>query len=429
MSYFVNGLKTLGIVLLLCGGSAGIPVSAETNPPRESASATDSVVAFSKTLTLAWKQSAPDFLSAQGWNREFRWQKSEGRAKNAPTEYAAYLNGKKVWGLEAEQVIVEESAGRVQQIEIMFFNKGDTVSRLSGNSRFMEKRGEKRELAESHWEKYYKRIRAGLSALGKSKPGKLGSMKLRRRVEIWENQGNAFLLDAEENEFVRVYVVPLANLKELTSSRTERAQGNLRENIVRRPTGDVFIDSVPMVDQGQKGYCAPATIERVLRYYGIEELDMHKIAELANTQAGGGTVFTSVVKSLSPILKKNRLKFSTQRLQFSKIKQSIDKGVPLFWGMYTAPAYEARLESNTLARSQASNFAAFAKNLKRMEALEIPQAELRNYGHLCLIIGYNTKTKEICVSNSWGEHAKEQWIRFEDAEAVSQQVPLYLLER
>ena len=49
---------------------------------------------------------------------------------------------------------------------------------------------------------------------------------------------------------------------------------------------------------------------------------------------------------------------------------------------------------------------------------------------MCLIIGYNLKTKEICVSDSWGDYAAEQWISFEDALYVSQKnVQLYSLEK
>lgn len=427
MMRFGNGLKLWCLACCLCCGAADAFSLVEKDAV-QSADKADSPAAFSFALESAWTDSAETFLSKQAWDRAFRWQKVQGRSKTESAEYSAYFRGAKVWGVEAEQVRIEEAGGRMQQLEIMFFNKGDTVSRLAGSD-FRQNRGEKREIAESHWETAFKRVRERLAVLGKSKAGKLGSSKLRRRVEIWENRGNAFLLDAEENEFVRVYVVPTSGLKELTSRRTERAQGNLRENIVRRPTGDVFIDKIPMIDQGQKGYCLPATVERVLRYYGIEELDMHKIADLAGTDAGGGTFLTPLVNSLSPVLKKNRLKFATQSMQFSKIKQSVDKGIPLLWSMYTAPAYESRLNANTLARANAANFADFAKKLKRTEPLEISPAELRQYGHMCLIIGYNTKTKEICVSNSWGEHAKEQWIRFEDAEAVSQKAPLYLLEK
>ena len=57
---------------------------------------------------------------------------------------------------------------------------------------------------------------------------------------------------------------------------------------VRRSHGDVYIGGVPMVNQGQRGYCVPATIERILRYYGIDA-DMHALALMLDTKVGGGT--------------------------------------------------------------------------------------------------------------------------------------------
>lgn len=63
--------------------------------------------------------------------------------------------------------------------------------------------------------------------------------------------------------------------------------GSPRMN-VRRSHGDVYIGGVPMVNQGQRGYCVPATIERILRYYGIDA-DMHALALMLDTKVEGGT--------------------------------------------------------------------------------------------------------------------------------------------
>lgn len=45
-----------------------------------------------------------------------------------------------------------------------------------------------------------------------------------------------------------------------------------------------------MVDQGDKGYCVVATLERLIRYYG-GEVSQHELAQLLNTKDGGGTSF------------------------------------------------------------------------------------------------------------------------------------------
>ena len=53
-------------------------------------------------------------------------------------------------------------------------------------------------------------------------------------------------------------------------------------------SGDVYVPTVPMVDQGQKGYCAVACAERMLRYYGVD-VDANEVAQIANSSAEGGT--------------------------------------------------------------------------------------------------------------------------------------------
>lgn len=386
--------------------------------------------AFSESVAKFWTGDGNEFVNAWDCGKLLRWQKTETAGKEPRVQYAAYLGGTKIFGVPAEQIKLETVGGKLREIEIMFFNKGDTAARLGFGTESVKSFGEKKDFTEELWEKCAEEIRRVLGKFGKARRGKIGSLKLRRSVEIWENGGNAFLADAEKNEFVRVLIVPREQLKKLTSSAAERAQGDLRENVVRRPNGDVLIGEIPMVDQGQKGYCVPATVERVLRYYGIGKLDMHKIADLAGTRVGGGTTMAGVVRGVGPVVKKNRLKFATRRMQFAKIRQCADKGIPMFWCMYAAPDYLTRLRANTAERAGTADFSAFAKKLKNAERLEISRNEMMNHAHVCLIIGYNAKTKEICVSDSWGDHTAEQWISFEDALYVTQKnAALYILER
>lgn len=56
----------------------------------------------------------------------------------------------------------------------------------------------------------------------------------------------------------------------------------LPQNIKKLENGDVYIQNIPMVDQGQKGYCVVATTQRLFEYYGIQA-DQHQIAQVAGT--------------------------------------------------------------------------------------------------------------------------------------------------
>ena len=59
------------------------------------------------------------------------------------------------------------------------------------------------------------------------------------------------------------------------------------------PDGHCYIDAIPMIDQGEKGYCAAATLARILQYYGYP-ISMHAIGELAQTTAEGATMIRSL---------------------------------------------------------------------------------------------------------------------------------------
>jgi hypothetical protein len=59
-------------------------------------------------------------------------------------------------------------------------------------------------------------------------------------------------------------------------------------NVKKDDKGFTYVDGVPMVDQGQKGYCVVASVERVARYFGAN-IDQHEMAQLANTSDEGTT--------------------------------------------------------------------------------------------------------------------------------------------
>lgn len=388
------------------------------------------VPAFADALEPCWNESA-DALKRM---RRARWETALPADEGGRTLHSAYWRGGKIWGIEAEQIKIEEEKGRAVRLEIMFFNKGDTVARGGPDGDSGEALARKARFSEKAWRDCEAATRGALAALGDPRRCSIGAGKLRRRAEAWSCGRSVFVLDAEKNEFVRVIVVPAERFDELTSSAVERVKSGMKlsEILKKRDSGDVFISTVPMVSQGQKGYCVPATLERVLRYYGIEDLDMHKIAALAGTRAGGGTSVEGLVRGLGPVLKKSRLKFSEQKMSFSKIRQSVNRGVPLIWTMFSTPQYETRMKRLTAERrgnDSAADAAARAKRLDAMEPLAFSPETARKYAHVCLIIGYNSKTKELCVSNSWGDYAREQWVRFEDAETVSHGERLHCLKK
>jgi len=85
------------------------------------------------------------------------------------------------------------------------------------------------------------------------------------------------------------------------------------------------------------------------------------------------------------------------------------------------PQVETLCTKRTVARQTTTDWKAYEDSLgdvKRMmkgKSLQNPLA-----GHVRMIIGYNEKTGEVAISDSWGRGSEERWMTMEEASAVSQ---------
>lgn len=106
---------------------------------------------------------------------------------------------------------------------------------------------------------------------------------------------------------------------------------------LRHTDSSVWIDNIPMIDQGQKGYCAAATLARVLQHYGYE-VDQHDFAELANTEAQitfgdtGGTYYDDVLKAMRRACDTTPYRMKqVSREDPEVIREVLEQGTPIIW--------------------------------------------------------------------------------------------------
>lgn len=252
-------------------------------------------------------------------------------------------------------------------------------------------------------------------------------------------------------EFIKVLLMPIkegggmtAMTGGMAASRAKSAR-TVKENVTRNPEGDVWIENVPMVDQGQKGYCAAAASERVLRYYGVE-IDQHRIAQLADTAVEGGTTLEGMAKAISKVgrqfqLDKKELISPASEGSFEKSEHAklIDqynsaakkkKVSVIDWKEFTSnhvvdllAIWRAMDPAILLAarRAQKQGMSQFVKDIAFYVDQGVPLlwsclvgiypenpplGQEGAFGHVRLIIGYNAKTKELLYSDSWGPRHK-----------------------
>lgn len=307
-----------------------------------------------------------------------------------------------------------DKAGNLTVIDIIFANKGDNVEDrrirkvIRNTARSLEKK---------------------ISALGgMPKRSDYGHKKMQNDAKKWNVDNKAeIVLEYVGSEFVALHIC-FAARSGISGERKKHnavSESDILDNVVSTIFGDVYIKNIPMVNQGNKGYCVPATVERVLRYYGINNINMHQLADAGNTNRGGGTNSRAMFNGISSACRKSGLKMaSSGDVRMKMVKKYISKGIPIFWSMFSNQEYEKLRDRSRRLRPQADSVKEW---IKRNNALKVPKG---GNGHMCLIIGYNEQTEEIAVSNSWGDHEIEpSWIPLRVAVRVSQGSTMVLMPK
>ena len=197
----------------------------------------------------------------------------------------------------------------------------------------------------------------------------------------------------------------------------ERSQATVRKsklayNVIKKK-GYIYIAGIPMVDQGNKGYCVVASAQRLFEYYGIA-CDMHQLAQLAKSDPNKGTSSLYINQQLGSIDYLFKTRFSclavahegglvelkdekyvgkeiNRRSYFNFIVKNIQDGIPLLWSMELG---------------------------RKPEYPEInPQA---SGGHMRIIIGNNRQEKKIVFTDSWGAGHEFKTMDAEDSYDVTQ---------
>ncbi|MDD5260220.1 MAG: hypothetical protein PHD76_00055 [Methylacidiphilales bacterium] len=118
----------------------------------------------------------------------------------------------------------------------------------------------------------------------------------RESVLRWNWKGHAFLLASPKGEYTALRIVSCETADargRATKISDNDLRGILKKRVEHRPNGDVVLQQIPMVDQGPKGYCVPATWERYLRYLEMPA-DMYVLAMTGDTRMGGGTNLAAI---------------------------------------------------------------------------------------------------------------------------------------
>lgn len=321
---------------------------------------------------------------------QFEWlTQSKERARFSRQLYTNIVNDLTLFSgeLRVQEAVVEFVNGRAARVVISIYNRGDAGEiRPDAFERIFKQTGQK--------------LGQTLQVTPRNQPFS-GNAALKTVTWIWQTPHGVALL--EHNEFKSGAAVSrpeFLRLKLASPTQMDWSMGKLStgvqrmalvKNVVKQPSGDVYISGVPMVDQGNKGYCVAASCQRLFEYMQIP-CDQHEIAQLLNVDAERGANPEVMQKSLTRIDAKFNVTFkpiinpelyydSRRRRRVSlkefvsAIKESTDKGMPLLWALMLG---------------------------RFPETPGLPMGGQISGGHMRMIIGYNPNTNEVLFTDSWG---------------------------
>jgi hypothetical protein len=252
-----------------------------------------------------------------------------------------------------------------------------------------------------------------------------GGSETREQVKRWDWQGHAFLLSTPRDKYVTLRIVPVAVADSYgTGDLVDRddLKATLLQRVKRMDSGDVVVTDIPMVDQGPKGYCVPATWERYMRFLGIPA-DMYVLAMAAGSSQEGTNLDAMVgnVDSLVTLYHR-RIDDLPGDLDMPTIAKNIDVGLPLMWTCSIHIPFEKTISKRMKDRAKVTDWDAWGAQLASADPAEIAQEITGDEpagGHQRMIIGYNAKTSEIAISDSWSKAFAIRWMTLREANAIN----------
>jgi len=449
-------MRTLGFLILFL--SASILTGQQTPSPSPTVTPALPTVALDSWLSspTLWETTTTHFPEARGFG--LRWVSTAHDAARASSRAL------RLGDLPVAEVIARFSSGNTNASA-----PGSDAPMMTGGNLIavqisIYNRGDSGDLDKKAFDTLIDRSKTAINALTHVAPLERGTDNagaVQSRGLVWATSASRFLLEWSETpasitqglsyraEFIRLRVTPLGNQPKsfvdqvrtqstlaagAAQSKTVRA-ADLPARVTKEADGGEWIPNIPMVNQGRKGYCVTAATERILRYYGVE-VDQNELAEIANSDARGGTSPEVMLEALKKLASRFRVQVMTEyRLtypdflreinDYNRVARSAPKtlNAKLIDQQYSLGSYPAvcrEMNGELLVEAKTklnpAYMTTFEQNVRRyiergipllwsVQLGLLPEEKLSQNargGHMRLIVGLNARAREIYYSDTWG---------------------------
>lgn len=425
-------IKRIFFTLVLAGGLCFAACTAELDP-------------LLQRGTELWSMSGEQVMREVPGT--FRWmdQAKSRLCFNAKTSRETLS----LYGRKVQEAIFDFKDGQVVALSVSVYNRGDAGK-----------------MAKKPFEELQKELRgkiqdgAGAKLRPQSQNANVSGSRLYSLVWRTDRRDTVlrWSLSDKDPEYISIDFYPAGKaphtLKE--GIKTTAVRSELETKLQIDPDGSRYL-LVPMVDQGAKGYCVAATVERVLRYYG-SNIDQHVIAELANSDAKAGTSINTIIKVLEDNQAKLGIRFrALYRYELDNLKDL--KTVIKEYNSIARRMNGKKIElDDYLVVNGGNRFLDFPRLMNAMDFQvfrEVRKGEKRGcqafletvrsyidngvplcwstfifpgagdtnsstFGmHMRIITGYNAEKGEIIFSDSWGAGHEKKRLKNEDAWGIT----------
>jgi hypothetical protein len=359
-------------------------------------------------------------------------------------------NHDKIFGLKSGETLIrfDPVSGLATGIQISLYNRGDVgeISEKDFNALITQARVAVGKIAATK----ERSIKGDRQSAVRSDGAVWSGAEATYRLE-WNNTK----ISERRPEFLTLHILPAGKADEIIKAAAGATANPTKsfapaDHLETNPAGDKWIKDVPMVDQGQKGYCAVATTERVLRFYGLE-IDEHELAQLADSSSTEGTnmrnLEEALIKNAGRLKVRMKLLLTTDSAFYQSLADDYNAAaqktkVPRLpnprtnWNAFATTFDFKNLDAATLLLGRKKN----TSGLKQFERLvataidkgtpiiwsvtlgiapETPALPQSKGGHMRLIIGYNARNHTIVYSDSWGAGHERKVMAADTAFAIT----------
>jgi hypothetical protein len=310
-----------------------------------------------------------------------------------------------------EEAVVDFANGKVNVITFSIYNRGDggTIDK----------------------EAFEKRFKAVGAAVSKGLQVRPVALKADRQQGLLSEgyrwtavpgiallEHNEGALAEEPREFLRLRISRKGAPGGLAASMIAMRGGaaiklsELPANVKKEADGSVIVSGLPMVDQGNKGYCVCASVQRLFEYFGLGA-DMHQIAAISGADPEKGTNTVAMAEELDKIdyRFKTRLKIIGMLAQSGGLVQvEKDRGRLLVGKPVDEAAFLKAI------RNHVDNGLPLLWSLELGQYKETPELNPQTAGgHMRIVSGYNDKEKTVIFTDSWGAGHERKTMAMSDA--------------